>query len=261
MGEDLTKERSMRSGNPVLQDKVFQGLFAEGERMTINGTIAKTGMLLLLLAITAGWTWLRFDGAMNEGGPDAAMAAVSPFIWGGLIVGLVLALVTAFKPRYAGISAPLYAIAEGFAVGGLSAMFELRFPNIVIQAVALTFGVLAVMLLAYRSGWIKVTDKFRMGVVAATGAVMLLYIVDIGLRAFTSVQVPFIHETGMLGIGFSLIVVGLAALNLALDFDAIERGAEQGAPKYMEWYGAFGLIVTLVWLYLEILRLLSKARR
>jgi uncharacterized YccA/Bax inhibitor family protein len=251
----------MRSGNPVLQDKSFQGLFAEGEQMTINGTINKTGMMLLLLVITAGWTWLRFNGAAAEGGPAAAMSAVSPFIWGGLIVGFVLALVTAFKPRYAGITAPMYAIAEGFAIGGFSAMLELRYPNIVIQAVALTFGVLAVMLLAYRSGWIKVTDKFRTGIVAATGAIALLYIVDIGLRAFTSIQVPFIHESGALGIGFSLIVVGLAALNLTLDFDTIERGAAAGAPKYMEWYGAFGLILTLVWLYMEILRLLSKARR
>jgi uncharacterized YccA/Bax inhibitor family protein len=256
-----TRSETMRSGNPVLQDKVFQGLFAEGERMTINGTIAKTGMLLLLMAITAGWTWLRFDGALAAGNPAAALAEISPFLWGGLIVGFVLAMVTTFVPRYAGITAPLYAIAEGFAIGGLSATFELRFPGIVIQAVALTFGVLAVMLLAYRAGWIKVTDKFRMGVVAATGAIALLYIVDIGLRAFTSIQVPFIHESGAMGIGFSLIVVGLAALNLALDFDAIDRGAEQGAPKYMEWYGAFGLMVTLVWLYLEILRLLSKARR
>jgi len=117
------------------------------------------------------------------------------------------------------------------------------------------------MLLLYRSGLIKVTDKFRMGVVAATGGIALLYLVDIGLRAFTSIQIPFIHESGALGIGFSLLVVGLAALNLVLDFDMIDRAASQGAPKYMEWYGAFALMVTLVWLYMEILRLLSKARR
>jgi uncharacterized YccA/Bax inhibitor family protein len=251
----------MRSGNPVLQDKTFQGLFADGERMTVAGTVNKTAILLVLLAVTAGWTWLRFDEALAQGGPAAALAAVTPFLWGGLVAGFVLAMVTLFARRYAGITGPLYAIAEGFAVGGVSAVMELRFPNIVIQAVALTFGVLAVMLLAYRSGWIKVTDKFRTGVVAATGAIALLYLVNIGLRAFTSIDIPFIHESGALGIGFSLVVVGLAALNLALDFDAIEGGAAQGAPKYMEWFGAFALMLTLVWLYMEILRLLGKTRR
>jgi uncharacterized YccA/Bax inhibitor family protein len=166
-----------------------------------------------------------------------------------------------FAKRYAGITAPLYALAEGFFLGGISAVLEMRYPNIVFQAVMLTAGVMAVMLLAYRSGWIKVTDKFRTGVIAATGAIMLLYLVDIGLRAFTSIDIPFIHESGAMGIGFSLLVVGLAALNLTLDFDFIERASAQGAPKYMEWFGAFGLMVTLVWLYLEILRLLSKTRR
>lgn len=254
----------MQSSNPVLRSESFQGMFAQGERMTMNGTIAKTGLLLLLAVFTAGWTWQRFMDAAAGGTPadiSAAMAAVTPFLWGGMIVGFVLALITVFARRFAGITAPLYALAEGFALGGLSAMLELRYPGIALQAVMLTGGVLAVMLLAYRSGWIKVTDKFRMGVVAATGAIMLLYLVDIGLRAFSSVDIPFIHESGALGIGFSLLVVGLAALNLVLDFDMIERATEQGAPKYMEWYGAFALMVTLVWLYMEILRLLSKARR
>ncbi|KRE89522.1 hypothetical protein ASG87_04140 [Frateuria sp. Soil773] len=251
----------MRSGNPVLQGKTFQGPFAVGERMTMNGTVAKTGLLLLLAVVTGGWTWHRFGAAAAAGDLAAALAAVTPFLWGGLIAGFVLALATSFMPRWAGITAPLYAIAEGFALGGLSAVMELRYPGIVLQAVMLTVGVLAVMLLLYRSGAIKVTDRFRMGVVAATGAIALLYLVDIGLRAFTSIRLPFIHESGALGIGFSLLVVGLAALNLVLDFDLIDRGTQQGAPKYMEWYGAFALMVTLVWLYLELLRLLSKARR
>lgn len=251
----------MRSGNPVLQDKTFQGPFAVGERMTMNGTIAKTGLLLLLAVVTGGWTWHQFSTVAAGGDLAAALAAVTPFMWGGLIAGFVLALVTTFAQRWAGITAPLYAIAEGFALGGISAVMELRYPGIVLQAVMLTVGVLAVMLLLYRSGVIKVTDKFRMGVVAATGAIALLYLVDIGLRAFTSIQIPFIHESGAMGIGFSLLVVGLAALNLVLDFDLIDRGTQQGAPKYMEWYGAFALMVTLVWLYLELLRLLSKARR
>jgi uncharacterized YccA/Bax inhibitor family protein len=215
----------------------------------------------LLAVVTGGWTWHRFMGLAADGNLAAALAAVTPFMWGGLLVGFVLALVTTFTPRWAGITAPLYAIAEGFALGGISAVMELRLPGIVLQAVMLTIGVLAAMLLLYRTGVIRVTDKFRMGVVAATGGIALLYLVDIGLRAFTSIQIPFIHESGAMGIGFSLLVVGLAALNLTLDFDMIERGAEQGAPKVMEWYGAFALMVTLVWLYLEILRLLSKARR
>src|SRR5581483_8428344 len=229
----------MPSGNPVLRNKAFEGLPVAGERMTMNGTVARTALLLALAVITGGWTWQRFAEVAADGGLNAALAAVSPFMWGGLLVGLVLALVTTFVQRWAGITAPLYAIAEGFALGGVS----------------------AVMLLAYRSGWIKVTDKFRMGVVAATGGIALLYLVDIGLRAFTQIQIPFIHETGAIGIGFSLLVVGLAALNLVLDFDMIDRAASQGAPKYMEWYGAFALMVTLVWLYMELLRLLSKARR
>lgn len=251
----------MRSGNPVLREGTFQGLFAEGERMTLNGTIAKTALLLILATVTGGWTWLRFMGIAAEGDVGAAMAAINPFLWGGLIAGFGLAMVSSFAPRWSGITAPLYAIAEGFALGGLSAVFELRYHGIVLQALMLTVGVTVLMLVLYRTGAIKVTNRLRMGVFAATGAIALLYLVDIGLRAFTQIQIPFIHESGALGIGFSLLVVGLAAFNLLLDFDTIERGASQGAPKYMEWYGAFALMVTLVWLYMELLRLLSKARR
>jgi uncharacterized YccA/Bax inhibitor family protein len=251
----------MRSGNPVLRDKTFGGPLAEGERMTMDGMIGKTGILFVLLLIAAAWTWSRFNAALTAGGPQAAMAAVSPFIWGGLIVGFVLALVTVFRSQWSGVTAPLYAMAEGFALGGVSAFFELRFQGIVLQAVGLTIGVLAIMLVLYRARLIRVTDKFRMGVVAATGAIALVYLVDLGLRAFSSISIPFIHEGGAMGIGFSLLVVGLAALNLTLDFDAIERGVAAGAPKVMEWYGAFSLMVTLVWLYLEMLRLLSKTRR
>jgi uncharacterized YccA/Bax inhibitor family protein len=252
----------MRSNNPVLRDNTFKGQVAEGERMTMNGTISKTGLLLVLALVSAFWTWNRFDTAIAGGQLQAAMAAVNPFMWGGLIAGLVFAFATIFKKEWAGVTAPLYAIAEGFALGGISAMFELKYHGIVIQAVGLTFGVLAVMLVAYRAGWIRVTDKFRMGVVGATGAIALLYLVDMGLNAFTSMPgIGFIHEGGFLGIGFSLLVVGIAAMNLALDFDMIDHGTSQGAPKYMEWYGAFALMLTLVWLYMEILRLLGKVRR
>jgi uncharacterized YccA/Bax inhibitor family protein len=249
----------MQSGNPVLRNKDFG--VVSGEPMTMDGTVGKTAILFVLLLIAAGWTWVRFNAVLAEAGPQAALATVSPFIWGGLLVGFGLALVTVFKSAWAPVTAPLYAMAEGFAIGGLSAFFELRYSGIVVQAVGLTFGVLAMMLFLYRTRVIRVTEKFRFGVVAATGAIALLYLVDLGLRAFTSINIPFIHEGGLVGIGFSLVVVGLAALNLTLDFDAIEQGVAHGAPKVMEWYGAFSLMVTLIWLYLEILRLLAKSRR
>ena len=154
----------------------------------------------------------------------------------------------------------IYSLVEGLALGGISALFEQRYPGIAIQAVGLTFGTLFAMLLAYKTGIIRATEKFKIGVVAATGGIMLLYLVDIVLHFFSR-PVPFIHEGTPIGIAFSLFVVVLAALNLVLDFDLIETGVNNGAPKYMEWYGAFGLMVTLIWLYLEILRLLGKARR
>lgn len=266
----------MQSRNPVLTRQPTEHAAADGERMTVNGTIGKTAILLALALITGAWTWFQFSAALPSTivtgaqnlPPDqlknalgTAMSAVAPFLWGGLIGGFVLALVTVFKPRWSGITAPVYALAEGFALGAISALMNLRFPGVVMQAVMLTAGVMAVMLVLYRTGVIRVTDKFRKCVMAATGAVMLLYMVNFGLRLFTSIDIPFIHDSGWLGIGFSLFVVGLAAFMLVLDFDMIDQGASQGAPKYMEWYGAFGLMVTLVWLYLEILRLLAKLRR
>jgi len=155
------------------------------------------------------------------------------------------------------VTTPLYAAFEGLLLGGLSLVFEARYPGIVINAVGLTLGTLAVLLLAYSSGLIRPSENFKLGVVAATGAVALLYFVSM-VMGFFGKTIPFIHDSGPIGIGFSLFVVGLAALNLVLDFDFIERGAAMGAPKYMEWFGAFGLLVTLVWLYVEILRLLAK---
>lgn len=250
-----------RSGNPVLKDKLFQDAAREGgEAMTINGTVGKTALLLILLLITAGWTWGQFYSVAAGQGLQAAQSAIMPYMLGGLVGGLVLALITFFAQRWAAVTAPLYALAEGFALGGISAFFETQYPGIVIQAVGLTFGTLAALLIAYRSGLIKVTQNFRMGVAAATGAIFLLYMVNMLLRWFADYSIPFIHESGWMGIGFSLFVVVIAALNLVLDFDFIERGAEAGAPKYLEWFGAFALVVTLVWLYLEILRLLAKTR-
>jgi uncharacterized YccA/Bax inhibitor family protein len=190
----------------------------------------------------------------------SGMQAVTVWMYGGLIGGLVFAVITIFKKTWAPYTAPVYAILEGLVIGGISAYAESQFKGIVFQAVALTFGTLLSLLVAYRSGVIKVTEKFRLGVVAATGAIFLVYIVSMVL-GFFGVSVPLIYSGGTIGILFSLFVVVIAALNLVLDFDFIERGAVEGAPKYMEWYGAFGLMVTLIWLYIEFLRLLTKLRQ
>ena len=186
-------------------------------------------------------------------------ADVMPYLWIGIIGGFVCAMVTVFKKEWSPVTAPLYSLLEGLALGAISSVLEIRFPGIAIQSVSLTFGTLLVLLLAYRSGLIPVTQNFRLGIVAATGAIMLFYLLEFVL-GFFGIHFSSINGSGPIGIGFSLIIVGIAALNLVLDFDFIENGARMGAPKYMEWYGAFGLMVTLVWLYLEILRLLTKIR-
>lgn len=186
--------------------------------------------------------------------------AVGNWILIAVIAGLVVAMVTIFKKTWAPLTAPLYAVIEGVVIGGISAIAEAQFQGIVFQAASLTFGTLLALLVAYRTGVIKVTERFRLGVVAATGGIFVVYLISLGL-GFFGVNVPYIHTGGTIGILFSLFVVVIAALNLVLDFDFIERGAEEGAPKYMEWYGAFGLIVTLIWLYIEFLRLLTKLRQ
>jgi uncharacterized YccA/Bax inhibitor family protein len=244
----------MRTANPALNGDTFgraghAGAAASG-RMTINGTVNKTGVLLVILLIPATWIWGQVYGAWQSPAAGALMM-------GGLIGGLVFALVTIFKKEWSPVTAPLYAACEGLVLGGISALMEMRFPGIVIQAVALTAGTLLCLLLAYRSGLIRATENFKLGIVAATGAIAMIYLTSF-ILGFFGVRIPFIHENGLIGIGFSLVVVVIAALNLVLDFDFIEQGAEHGAPKYMEWYAAFGLMVTLVWLYLEILRLLAK---
>jgi len=184
---------------------------------------------------------------------------VAPWLTLGVFGGLIMALVTVFKKEWAPVTAPLYALLEGLALGGISAAFDFRYPGLAFQAVGLTFGVLFVMLFLYTSRIIKVTDKLRLGIVAATGGVMLFYLAEM-ILGFFHVQFLAINSGSGLGIAFSLLVCGIAALNLVLDFDFIEQGVSYGAPKYMEWYGAFGIMVTLIWLYLEILRLLSKMR-
>lgn len=246
----------MRTSNPALNAKTFTNLALTSETMSIQGTAVKTMVLLLLAMVSATWVWSRYYGALE---PSQAVAAVAPWMIGGAIGGFIMALVTIFKKSWAGVTAPLYALLEGLLLGGLSATFEARYPGIVIQAVGLTFGTCFCLLLAYSSRLIRASENFKLGVAAATGGIFLVYLVSFVL-SFFGVRIPLIHESGLIGIGFSLFVVVIAALNLVLDFDLIETGAARGAPKYMEWYGAFGLMVTLVWLYIEILRLLSKLR-
>jgi len=241
----------MRTSNPVLNEKTFSVAKTTAQKMTIEGTVRNTFVMALCILLTGGYTWMSFFKGQIQ--------LVSLALMGGLIAGLILALVTIFKKEWAPVTAPLYALAEGFALGGLSATFEQMFPGIVFHAFTLTIGTLFALLLAYQSKMIQVTDNFRLGIVAATGGIALIYILDLGL-SFFGIRMPFIHETGLLGVGISLFIVVIAALNLVLDFDFIENASKQGAPKYMEWYGAFGLMVTLIWLYVEILKLLAKTR-
>ncbi len=240
----------MRSGNPALSAKTFEQFrgYEASTTMTIEGTATKTAILLAVVVAGASITWNRF----LQQDP-----IVQPLMYGGLFGGLIFAIATCFKPTWAPITTPLYATAEGLFLGGISAVFDQIYSGIAFQAVGLTFGTLFGLLFAYRTGLIRATENFKLGVFAATSGICLLYLVGFVLRMFGS-GIHFIHEAGLVGIGFSLFVVVIAALNLVLDFDFIEEGAKRGAPKYMEWYGAFGLLVTLVWLYLEILRLLAK---
>jgi uncharacterized YccA/Bax inhibitor family protein len=241
----------MKTSNPALNINSFRVEQAiSAEPMTLTGTVNKTGILLICVVATAAWSWSRFFNA-------PASDTVWPLVAIGGIGGLIVAMVTVFKKEWSPITAPIYALLEGLALGGISAVFELRYPGIAMKAVGLTFGTLLVLLMAYHSGLIPVTEKFKLGVVAATGGIAVFYLVQFVL-GFFGVRFAAINGSGLLGIGFSVVVVIVAALNLVLDFDFIESGVNAGAPKYMEWYGAFGLIVTLVWLYLEILRLLAK---
>jgi uncharacterized YccA/Bax inhibitor family protein len=241
----------MKTANPALNVNSFRvDQAVSGEAMTLSGTVNKTGILLICVVATAAWSWNRFFHAPTSD-------TVLPLAAIGGIGGFILALVTIFKKEWSPVTSPIYALLEGLALGGISAVFELRYPGIAMQAVGLTFGTLFVLLLAYRSGLIRVTEKFKLGVVAATGGIAVFYLIEFVL-GFFGVHFAAINGSGLLGIGFSVVVVIVAALNLVLDFDFIESGVNAGAPKYMEWYGAFGLIVTLVWLYLEILRLLAK---
>jgi len=250
----------IKTSNPALGENTFRdvaggrlgGAIDVSRRMTLSGTVNKTGILLLCALATAAWTWHLFLVSHD-------MTAVGPLLLVGIFGGLVVSMVTVFKKEWSPVTAPAYALLEGLALGGFSAILELRYPGIAFQAVGLTFGTLFVMLVLYKSGLIAVTQKFRMGIIAATGGIMIFYLVEMVL-GFFGIRFMTINGAGPIGIVFSLFVVAIASLNLVLDFDFVERGANYGAPKYMEWYGAFGIMVTLVWLYLEILRLLSKMR-
>ncbi|NBV21267.1 MAG: Bax inhibitor-1/YccA family protein [Proteobacteria bacterium] len=242
----------MESSNPVLRSSVFDRLHEDTSRMTINGTITRTLILLVLVVSSALFTW----GKVMAG--DVAGAV--PWMMGGCIGGLLFALITCFFQRAAPVTAPIYAICEGLLLGALSAFMQVRYKGIVLEAVLLTVGTLFGLLLAYRTGLVRATEKFKMGVVAATIGIGVVYLIGMVMGLFGK-NIPYIHESGTIGISFSLFVVVVAALNLVLDFDFIEQGEAVGAPKYMEWYAAFGLMVTLIWLYIEFLRLLSKLRR
>ena len=251
----------MKTSNPALGENTFRDVSGGGyggitdvaNRMTLNGTVNKTGILLVCAIATAAWTWHTFLQSRD-------IADVAPLMIGGAIGGFVFALITIFKKEWSPVTAPIYALLEGLVLGGLSSMLELRYSGIAIEAVSLTFGTLFALLLVYRTGLIHVTQKFRIGIIAATGGIALFYLLEMVLGMF-GIRFAAINGSSPIGIVFSLFVVAIAALNLVLDFDFIERGVQYGAPKYMEWYGAFGIMVTLVWLYLEILRLLSKLNR
>lgn len=250
----------MKTSNPALGENTFRNVAGVGygtyidaaSRMTMSGTVNKTGILLLLAVASAAWTWYRFMASGD-------ISSIAGLLMLGAIGGFICAMVTVFKKEWSPALAPVYALLEGLVLGGISAITNIRYPGIAMQAVGLTFGTMFVLLFLYRSRIIKVTQKFRLGVIAATGGIMVFYLVQMVL-GFFGVHFLALNGSGALGIGISLFICAIAALNLVLDFDFIERGVNYGAPKYMEWYGAFGLMITLVWLYLEILRLLARTR-
>jgi uncharacterized YccA/Bax inhibitor family protein len=253
----------IKTSNPALGENTFRnvpgsygtlngGAIDAASRMTLDGTINKTGLLLLCALATAAWTWYSFLQSQD-------LSVAGPMIFVGAIGGMIVGFITSFKKTWAPVTAPIYALLEGLVLGGLSAAINKAYPGIAIEAVGLTFGTLFVMLFLYRTGIIKVTQKLRIGIVAATGGIFLFYMLE-WILSFFGINLTTVNGASMIGIGFSLLVVGIAALNLVLDFDFVEQGVTYGVPKYMEWYAAFGIMVTLVWLYLEMLRLLAKMR-
>lgn len=248
MSKHAALNRFGRSGNPALSSgfggtqATYGKSFAMADQMTLAGTVGKTMFLLVCCVTAAYYGWYH-----------------AALVFPAAIAGLIVAIVTIVKKEWAGTTAPIYAGLQGVLLGGITASYEAQFPGIGVQAIGLTFGILFALLVCYMSGMIKPTENFKLMIASATGGIFLLYMASFVLGFFGK-NIGFIHSNGLLGIGFSMFVVGIAALNLVLDFDFIEEGVEAGLPKHMEWFGAFSLMVTLVWLYLEILRLLSKLR-
>jgi uncharacterized YccA/Bax inhibitor family protein len=253
----------MRTANPALTGQIFETQAAAAPQaavMTVNGAVVKTGILTAVLLAAAGLSWrMVFPAGI---GSDVNQEYATMFVFGGMIGGLITAFATIFVPRISPVTAPIYALFQGLFLGAISGMFATKYQGIIIEAALLTVGVLGMMLLLYMTGIIRVTEKLKLGIIAATGAIFLFYMATMLLGLF-GVGGEFratVYGPGPIGIGISVVIVVVAALNLVLDFDVIETGARYGAPKYMEWYAAFGLLVTLIWLYLEILRLLAKLR-
>jgi len=235
----------MRSGNPALSKKTFENLTnTSGGVMTLDGTVNKTAISLGLLMLAAYYTYTKQDLSL---------------IWPGFIGGFIVAIITIFKKEWSPVTVPIYAVLEGLALGGISSVYAHEYTGIIQQAIFLTFGIFCTLLFAYKTKVIKPTENFKLGVFAATGGIAIVYLASFIMSMFGSgLSIMNPANSSLMSIGFSLFVVVIASLNLVMDFDFIEEGAESGAPKYMEWYGAFGLLVTLIWLYLEILRLLAK---
>ncbi len=246
-----------KSGNPTLTEKIFSTTVADQQEgvMTARGAMNKFGFLFLMVIAGAGFTWHLFD--------QGKVQLMMPLMFTGMIGGLVVALVITFKRSWSGYLAPLYGLLEGLFLGSISAIlnaaFAQKYPGMIMHAVGLTLGVGVAMFLLYNFRIIKATERFKSVVMTATMGIAVFYLIMWVLRMFgVQMEVMSINNGSLLGIGISLFVVVIAALNLIMDFDMIEKGAEMGAPKYMEWYCAFGLMVTIVWLYIEMLKLLSR---
>ncbi len=234
--------------NPALNDEVFSQLWdAQWEVMTLQGTVNKSILLIEITSLAAIGVWNYAD-------------IVAPYMIPLILLSLVLALVIIFKKTTAPYLSPVYAILEWMVIWVLSLFFEAQFPGIVVQAVSLTLAVFFIMLGLYRARIIRVTEQFRSIIIGATGAIMIVYLISLFGSLTGWFNVPYLHDNGPIGIGISVFIVGIASFNLLLDFDIIERGVQARAAKYMEWYASFGLLITLIWLYLEILKLLSKIR-
>ncbi len=244
-----------QSGNPTLSEKIFNRSIEQENAgtMTVRGAINKFGFLLFMVLAGATYTWYLYY--------NNAQQTMTTLMWVGIIGGLITVFAICFKPTLAPYLSPAYGILEGFFLGAISAImndaFKEKYPGLVMQAVGLTFGVAIAMFLLYNFRIIKATERFKSIIFTATAGIAIFYLLTLVLRLF-HVNIPFMYDSSALGIGLSIFVVAIAALNLIIDFDMIERGADMGAPKFMEWYGAFGLLVTMVWLYIEMLRLLSR---